>query len=114
MAYLFLIAAFILNALANVLLKVAGKGVVSGAPLVPQLLTNVPLIIGLICFIGNAGFYFLALRSVPLSVAYPFMVGMTFLIVTLSSILFLRETIVPLQYVGFACIVFGLALAVTR
>lgn len=114
LGYLWLVIAFCANGVANVLLKMAGENIVSNRPLVPQLLTNIPLIAGLALFALNVGFYFLALRVLPLSVAYPVMVGMTFLIVSSGAVLLFHETISLMQWIGFVCIMVGLVLATSH
>ena len=112
--YIWLAIAFCANGAANVLLKMAGKSLDPAEPLLPQALTNLALLAGLATFGLNVIFYLLALRSLPLSVAYPVMVGATFLIVSTASVFFLKEQITVVQYLGFAFIIAGLALAASK
>ena len=111
MGYFYLAVAFILNASANVLLKMAGSGIDETKPLVPQLMWSPVLLGGLVLFALNVLAYFLALRALPLSVAYPVMVGMTFLLVTTASLILFRENISSMQFVGYAFIIIGVVLA---
>jgi len=115
MAYLYLAAAFLLNGTANVLLKL---GAIRGLSLDGSLLTialrNWQFACGIALFAANVIFYFLALRSLPLSIAYPVMVAMSFLIINTYALLSLREPITLIQGIGYVLIVLGLALAVTR
>lgn len=106
MAYLWLTLAFGLNAFANILLKLgANKGLVLG---------NWQLLGGLFFFAINVVFYFLALRALPLSVAYPIMVAMSFLLINGYAFLTLGEPVTPLQIVGYVLIIGGLVLVVSQ
>lgn len=106
MAYLWLTLAFGLNALANVLLKLgATKGLALG---------NWQLLTGLFFFAINVVFYFLALRALPLSVAYPIMVAMSFLLINGYAFMTLGEPVTPLQMVGYVLIIGGLVLVVSQ
>jgi multidrug transporter EmrE-like cation transporter len=69
---------------------------------------NAILITGLAAFASAAVFYFLALRSIPLTIAYPTMVVASFLIVNCYALLYLNEQITPLQMSGYALIIVGL------
>lgn len=115
MAYLYLILAFTLNSIANILLKLgAVRGLsLSGGPLA-VVEANWQLLLGLVIFATNIIFYFLALRALPISVAYPVMVVMGFLIVNSYALLALHEPITAMQYIGYIFIVFGLTLVVAQ
>jgi len=103
MASFYLVCAFCLNAAANILLKLgASQGLALG---------NWQLGLGAALFALNLGCYTLALRALPLSVAYPVMVGMSFLIVNGYALLYLTEAITLLQIVGYALIIAGVVLA---
>jgi small multidrug resistance pump len=112
MGYLFLALAMILNAAANILLKVGANHL--GDPLGPGLLgrlaMNYHLLAGLLLFALNVMFYFAALTRLNLSVAYPIMVAGGITIVVSASVLVLREAVTPLQAVGLALLVLGIAL----
>ncbi len=109
MYILFLIIAFILNGTANVLLKAgAQKGIVFNGFSLSIITSNYLFIIGLFCFALNALFYFLALRSMPISVAYPIMVGASFLIINSFALLQFGEKISPLQIVGYGFLIIGI------
>ena len=116
MAYLFLILAFSLNAAGNILLKLGSQRGLDIADRSPIALIggNWQLLLGCVVFAANILFFFLALRALPLSVAYPVMVGMTFLIVSITSLLLFRESISLVQYAGYAAIVLGLVLVTAR
>jgi len=112
MAILFLIIAFIVNAFASVFLKLnTVKGVgFKNIWSAETLFGNMYLWLALILFAANVGFYYLALRAIPLSVAYPVMVVGTFLIVSVSSIVIFRENLNGVQVLGYILVLVGITL----
>lgn len=115
MAYLFLALAFTLNSVANILLKLGAiRGLSLSGGLFSIIEANWQFLLGLSIFALNVIFYFLALRALPLSVAYPVMVVMGFLIVNSYALLMLHEPITAGQYIGYVLIVVGLTLVVAR
>ena len=115
MAYIYLALAFTLNSVANILLKLgATRGLSFSGGILAIAGSNWQFLLGLAIFASNIIFYFLALRALPLSVAYPVMVVMGFLIVNGYALLVLHEPIVIWQYIGYLLIVTGLILVVTQ
>lgn len=113
MAYAYLAIAFLMNASANVLLKLAASSGFTFRMLLERWTAPVwEAGIAALLFGGNLIFYLLALRSLPLSTAYPIMIAMTFLIVTGASFA-LGERISLLHLLGLGAIALGIAL-VTR
>ncbi len=115
MTYVFLALAFTLNAVANILFKLGserGFDLGSYAPLT-LLSNNWQFLLGLALFALNVVFYFLALRALPLSVAYPIMVAMSFLIINGFAFVGLHEPISLLQVVGYLGIILSLMLIVS-
>ncbi len=90
-----LVVALLLNAAANLLMKVGMKSVAaSGGVLkdgafaaVTTVATSSPLVIGLVCFVLNAAFYMYALQSkaLKISIAYPIMVGGGYALIALVA-----------------------------
>jgi multidrug transporter EmrE-like cation transporter len=116
MPYVFLVAALLLNALANMLLK-AGAATLGGLAephLLPRLLGNPYLLLGLLLFALNVVFYLAALTRLNLSVAYPVMVAGGLVMVVLGSVLWLREPVTALQWSGIALLVGGIVLVSYR
>jgi uncharacterized membrane protein len=74
-----------------------------------SLITNLPLIGGFVLFGLGALTLILALKQGELSIIYPF-VSLSFIWVTLLSIIFLGEKFVPLQWLGLAIVVLGVIL----
>ena len=112
MGFIYLVIAFLLNSFANVLLKMsASTGIVlnSYSPLV-LIRENIFFLSGLAIFALNVIFYALALRSLPLSLAYPVMVVGSFMLVSTFSFFYFRETITLLQIIGYIAILGGIAL----
>jgi small multidrug resistance pump len=106
----YLVAAFLLNSFANIFLKIGAN---SGARLWPvklpeTLLDNKYLFFGLILFALNVFFYSASLKTLPLSVAYPVMVGMSFFLVNGYSAFWLGEKVTGMQSVGYVLIVLGI------
>ncbi len=111
MAILYLILAFTLNSLANVLLKLrAVEGVAFTGSLVEIVTKNLPLLFALGVFVVNVIFYFLALRSLPLSFAYPIMTIMSFLLINGYAIAFLHEPVSEMQILGYLLVLAGVVL----
>jgi len=114
MFYIYLIIAFVLNASGNIFLKLGsqqGFSISSFSPIV-LLTSNWQFIIGCLLFVLNVPFYFLALKNIPLSTAYPVMVGMSFLIVNTTAFFLFKESVNMLQIVGYVCMVVGIILVV--
>ena len=108
--YVVLSLAIVLNALANILMKVAmlkQEKTTDIITMVKQSLTNPVLFLGLISFALALVAYCFVLAKINLSIAYPLMTSLGFLIVILVSWLFLGENITRIQIVGFTCIIAG-------
>ena len=106
---IYLTIAFTLNSIANIILKVkAQQGLqFAGLNLWQMLTHNLLFICGLLIFAINVIFYFLALRSIPLSTAYPIMGVMCFLIINFYAYFFLSEKINTWQLIGYILVVIG-------
>ncbi len=116
MPYVLLVCAFSLNAAANILLKLGSKqGLVwHGLSPVGLVVANWQLLLGCLCFLGNMLFYFMALRSLPISTAYPVMVVMSFLLIGSFAWLILKEPISVSQWIGYGAMIVGLVLVVAN
>ena len=109
-AYVYLAAALTLNALANVLIKYSmSRGtrplVGIGGPLAPFLSWS--YLLGILCFATNLACYSLALRKLKLSLAYPLMVSLGYLVILAFSWFWFGERLTFLQYVGIVLILAG-------
>ncbi len=96
MQYVFaLMAALVLNATANLLMKIGMKSVQESGGILQDgmvqalrtVITSATLMIGLICFAMNALFYMYALQSkaLKISIAYPIMVGGGFALIAVVA-----------------------------
>jgi multidrug transporter EmrE-like cation transporter len=108
---LIFVMAILLNAAANITLKVGMNrvgGLSSGGDFLPKFLLNWVVWLG-IAFFGLAlAAYSVVLSSFKLSVAYPIMTSAGFLVVVLVSALFLNERITLAQCGGLALIMAGI------
>jgi multidrug transporter EmrE-like cation transporter len=111
MGYLYLVLALTLNAVANILLKIGATrlGGLEEPHLLARLVSDYYLFAGLLLFALNVMFYFAALTRLNLSVAYPIMVAGGIVIVVSVSVFALREAVTPLQIVGLALLILGIA-----
>ncbi len=109
-ATLVLLAAVSLNALGNVLIKYgmnkAGALELSLKSLI-LIFTNPGVVAGVTFYVLALAGYSYTLSRIDLSVAYPIMSGLSFLLVLMISALFLKESIQPIQLVGCAVILTG-------
>jgi len=109
MSYIYLAIAFTLNAAANVMLKVkADQGLRLTGRGMDLIWDNILFIAGVALFGVNIIFYFLALKNIPISTAYPVMLVMSLLIVNSYAFFALKEQITPMQLIGYAFIIGGL------
>lgn len=109
MGYVFLITALVLNAVANIFVKVGSGNLAyfKEYGLIGGLLKNYILVLGCALFAFNVAFYVLALSKLNISVAYPIAMGGGLIIITLISYFFLKEIITPLQLLGMLLILVG-------
>ena len=108
--YFVLSLAIVLNAVANILMKVAmlkQEKTTDILTMVTQSIANPVLFLGMLSFGLALVAYCYVLAKINLSIAYPLMTSLGFLIVILASWLFLGENISKLQMVGFMCIIAG-------
>ena len=95
------------GAAAQILIKQGANTLASGSPL--AMITNPPLVAGYSLYGLSTILLVLALRDGELSILYP-VISLTYVWVTLLSLLFLRETINPWKLSGIAVVVIGVAL----
>jgi len=110
MTYIIFILAITLNAVANILLKVGAERTKESSNIFELLLgmaTNPVTILAVICFASGMAAYNYVLMKTNLSVAYPIMTSVGYIIVLLASWLFLKETLTILQMGGILLIVAG-------
>jgi len=118
--------ALLLNATANLLMKVGMKsveasgGVLRDGPIgaIRTVLTSVPLLVGLTCFGLNAAFYMYALQSkaLKISIAYPIMVGGGFALIAVAARLHpaLAERMTGAQWAGVGLVMIGIVLIASQ
>jgi multidrug transporter EmrE-like cation transporter len=111
-SYLWLLGALVLNAAANVALKVgASRGVtMAGFPSARWAADHALVGLGLFLFAANVVLYTIALQRVSLSLAYPTMVVGSLLVITAASAWYLHEQVTAIQLVGAALALAGVVL----
>ena len=116
MGYLFLALALVLNATANVLLKIgaARLGGLEEPGLPGRLIANPHLLAGLSLFALNVIFYLLALTRLSLSIAYPIMTAGGVVIIVAASVLLLQEALSMRQGLGLLLLILGIVLVAER
>lgn len=114
-----LCAALVLNAAANLMMKVGSARVAESggffrdgaAGAVQRLLTSPILLAGIICFALNAFLYMFALqsRTLKISLAYPVMVGGGYAIIAVAAyaLPMLRERLTAGQWLGVGLVLAG-------
>ena len=114
-----LAGALVLNAVANLCMKIGAKGteasgglMANGLPgAIKTVLTTPVLLAGLICFGLNVFLYMFALqsRTLRISLAYPIMVGGGFAIIAVTAYFFpgLKERLTVGQWIGVFMILAG-------
>ena len=107
---LVLALAITFNALANILIKMgmirvgSGKGL---AQTVVQGATQPTILVGIVMFALALAAYVFVLSRMNLSIAYPVMTSLGFMVVILASWLVFREAITLVQVLGFVLIIAG-------
>jgi multidrug transporter EmrE-like cation transporter len=104
--------ALMLNALANVALKIGAARLPAWSEpgLVPRLVTNPYLVLGIVLFALNVLVYAATLARVNLSIAYPVMVAGSMIVVVILSVAWLREPVGAVQLSGIALLIAGIVL----
>jgi len=110
MTYVIFAIAIVLNAVANILMKVGAlkpKEATQITDFFLHMISNPLIITGVVCFALGLAAYNYVLIKTNLSVAYPIMTSVGYVIVILASWLFLTETITLIQLSGIALIITG-------
>ncbi len=109
-----LTAALVLNATANLLIKAsavqpAATGASAAGPLgtARALATNIPFLLGLICFGLNLVAYQYALQKLQISIAYPIMVTCGYVIIVVVAGARMGERLEAVQWAGVGLILVG-------
>ena len=115
--YLLLGIALVLNAAANLLMKDAALRAAQaarpeGLAGLAQTYLNAPFIAGLACFGLNLLAYTQALKKLPLSIAYPTMVSLGYVIILVVSWFVFQERLTLPRYVGAGLVLAGIWLLV--
>jgi small multidrug resistance pump len=108
--YLPLAIATLLNATANVCIKLGMRRLPEGAGLMAAAFSPA-LLVGLLCFGLSLVGYAAALRKLDISFAYPVMVGVGFMVVTTAAIFLFDEKLTLPRASGMGLILLGIIVA---
>jgi len=117
-AYIFLAIALVLNAAANILIKYSTTRTAAAGELAPglaglmQTYLNWPFLLGITCFGLNLLAYTQALKKLPLSMAYPMMITVGYLLILVVSWFIFQERLTMVKYIGAGLMLIGLWLLV--
>ena len=109
LSYLFLFIASLANAGANIAMKFAGIQAPDGGL---ELYFSRYFLAALFMFGINLIFYSQVLRSIPMFVSYPILIGLSILFIVILSILFLSEMPSISQLIGMFIIMLGIYLTI--
>ena len=104
-----LAAVVVLGTAGQLMLKYALRQNAVGQPAGLRSLISVPMLGWLLSYIATTILWLMALRSVPLSQAFPIL-GLQFALIPLASAKLLDERVTPIQWVGVSIIVVGVGL----
>jgi multidrug transporter EmrE-like cation transporter len=110
MAYVIFIVAIVLNAVANILMKagaVPPRQSSHMTDVLRNMVSNPFIIAGVVCFTLGLAAYNYVLIKTDLSVAYPIMTSVGYVIVILAAWLFFKESLTIVQVSGIALIAAG-------
>jgi multidrug transporter EmrE-like cation transporter len=105
-AYYYLIFATLSNAFANLLLKQSSVEKLSG---IAQYL-SFKFISAIALFAISLLFYKIALRSIPINIGYPILIGIGSIIIFSFSMVFFKEVFIARQLLGVILIICGVLL----
>jgi len=108
--YLWCVLAAIASALASYLIKTSSASTPSNV-LLSEALTDLSRLLYLACAVGAYGigfvFYTLALKKLPMSLAYPVMTAFTIILVAIVGTLALEEPLSWVRCIGILLIMVG-------
>ena len=110
MTYVIFVVSIVLNAVANILMKIGALKPKESNQILDvfvNMVLNPVIIAGIICFALGLAAYNYVLIKVNLSVAYPINTSLGYILVVLVSWLVLKETITPVQIAGIGLIIAG-------
>jgi multidrug transporter EmrE-like cation transporter len=110
MTYVVFFISIVLNAVANILMKIGAlkpKEATQISDVFLNMALNPVIIAGIICFALGLAAYNYVLIKINLSVAYPINTSLGYVLVVLVSWLFLKETITSVQLTGIGLIIVG-------
>jgi multidrug transporter EmrE-like cation transporter len=115
MKYGLLAFAIVLNACANIMMKLGALklGSISGLSVtdfVVKFITNYYLLFGIFLFAINIFLYIIILTKINISIVYPIWTSGGFLLISLLSVLYLKESLSVVQIIGIFLVASGITL----
>lgn len=108
--FLFILIAAINSTIGNLLLKKASPELLS----FQDFFSNKFWIMGIFFYAVNIIFFVIALKKIPVSIAYPVLSGSSFLLLVLASVFFFHESLSILKIFGTVLIFLGILILATQ
>ena len=113
-SFIIILIGVTLNAIGQLALKAGAKKIGyidlhSDILLILKSAFNLPIFIGLFCYIASVALWVVALTRVPVSVAYP-MLSIGYIIVSVLAFLLFNEVITLNKFLAMLVIIFGVYL----
>ena len=108
-SWVFLLVAAVLNSVANIFIKKASSSGIEGV--ISQVFSPY-FLAGMVLFGLNVVVYSLALRSLPISIAYPVFVSASTVLITAISYLIFKDSLSLIQIAGVFVIMGGISMLV--
>lgn len=108
--FLLVLLAAINSTIGNLFLKKASADLLS----IQDFFTNKFLILGIFFYAINVIFFVIALKKIPVSIAYPALSGTSFLLLILASVLFFQEDLNSLKIFGAMLIFIGILILASQ
>ena len=102
--FLLVLLAAINSTIGNLFLKKASADLLN----IQDFFTNKFLILGILFYAINVIFFVIALKKIPVSIAYPVLSGTSFLLLILASVLYFQEDLNNLKILGTILIFLGI------
>lgn len=100
LSYIYLFIAVVFNSFGIIAFKLAATKS-----------SNLIFFIGIVLGLINAYFHTLSLKTLSLAITYPFLVGLSTIIVLMYNLIFLKDHAISWSnFIGYFCVMFGLFL----
>jgi multidrug transporter EmrE-like cation transporter len=111
--FMLVLTGVLLNAAAQLLLKAGTRAVgqfefsfANAVPVGSKLVTSLPILGGLACYVISVGVWIMALSRVEVSIAYP-MLSLGYVVNAFAAYWLFGEAVTPLRLLGIGVIILG-------